>query len=150
MTALIPMLWFNWPPAKMFLGDAGAVPLGFMMALIGILAFDQSQSLGFAWVVLMMPFLMDATFTLLSRITSGNVWYLPHSDHAYQRLARLYGGALPVCFGLVGMHLLFLFPLAFAIMEQPRHQFFLVSLSTLPTLFLMVYLRRSAYNSRSK
>ena len=54
-----PLLWFNWPPAKLFMGDAGAVPLGFFIALLGLLAVTLDTVMGWVWLVLMMPFLID-------------------------------------------------------------------------------------------
>ena len=45
---LAPLLWFNWPPAKLFMGDAGAVPLGFFIALLGLLAVTLDAVMG--WV----------------------------------------------------------------------------------------------------
>ena len=88
-----PLLWFNWPPARLFMGDAGAIPLGFVLALMGLMAFLTDPSVGFAWLILMMPFLVDTGFTLCIRVLSGEPPHIAHRDHAYQRLTAQVGSA---------------------------------------------------------
>jgi UDP-N-acetylmuramyl pentapeptide phosphotransferase/UDP-N-acetylglucosamine-1-phosphate transferase len=79
-------LLFNFPPAKVFMGDAGAIPLGFLAATLGI----QGNMLGlWPWwfaVLVFSPFIVDATFTLLRRTAQGNKPWIAHRDHYYQRL----------------------------------------------------------------
>lgn len=76
----------NFPPAKIFMGDGGAIPLGFLAgvaALTGISrgAFD-------AWVPLLVfsPFVVDATVTLLKRLAKREAVWKPHRNHYYQKL----------------------------------------------------------------
>lgn len=78
----------NFPPARVFLGDAGSVPFGFLAAAVSVqLAHDGrvpplQPALAFA------PFLIDATFTLLRRVLAGKAFWRPHREHWYQRLVR--------------------------------------------------------------
>lgn len=77
------LLW-NWPPAKIFMGDAGSGLLGFSFAIIAI-ASENTQGLPLLlWVLLLGVFMVDATATLLRRIKQGERWYKPHRSHAYQ------------------------------------------------------------------
>lgn len=95
---------FNWSPARIFLGDVGSVSLGFIFAVLPILA---SRSTGAAWaapvgVLVVWPFLFDAAFTLVRRAIRGERIFEAHRSHLYQRLviagwshshvATLYGG----------------------------------------------------------
>src|SRR5450432_182974 len=86
--ATLPILALNWPPARLFLGDVGAVPLGF---LAGALGFNGWQS---GWwpvwfpILVFLPFIVDATVTLVGRLLSGQRVLEAHRDHAYQRLVR--------------------------------------------------------------
>jgi UDP-N-acetylmuramyl pentapeptide phosphotransferase/UDP-N-acetylglucosamine-1-phosphate transferase len=74
---------WNWHPAKVFLGDAGAVPLGFLLGWALVLA----AGLG-AWAAaLILPayYWADATLTLLARLARGETPWQAHRSHAYQR-----------------------------------------------------------------
>ena len=79
-------LLFNFSPAKVFMGDAGSIPLGFLAAILGI----QGSLVG-AWhwwfpLVVFSPFIVDATVTLLKRLWGRKKIWLAHRDHYYQRL----------------------------------------------------------------
>ena len=84
------LVW-NWRPAKVFMGDAGSIPLGFVL---GWLMIDLAYR-GFwaAAVILPLYFLADATLTLLKRISAGEKPWRPHRSHFYQR--AVLGGATP-------------------------------------------------------
>ena len=137
----LPLLWLNWPPAKLFMGDAGAIPLGFFLAVLGLVAFDQSLLLGWAWVVLMMPFFLDTSITLLIRLASGQAPHIAHRDHAYQRLVIMVGSPLPVTLGLLAIQVVWQYPLAIMIIGNQLPLPLLVLLSTIPTLSIVVYAR---------
>lgn len=79
------LLW-NWPRAKIFMGDVGSSVLGFLIAvfaLAGEVWFDVPMVL---WVILYGVFCFDATLTLARRVMAGERWYAAHRSHAYQRL----------------------------------------------------------------
>ena len=136
-----PLLWLNWPPAKVFMGDAGAVPLGFFLAVLGMLAVDAHRSLGYVWLILMMPLLVDTGITLLIRLLTGHAPHVAHRDHAYQRLALRAGSPMPVTLGLLAMHVVWLFPLAVTAVTTALFPLLLVLLSAIPSVFLVVYAR---------
>ena len=75
------LVW-NWAPAKIFLGDVGSVPLGF---LIGALLLETA-SVGLWAPALILPgyYLADATITLIRRLLRGEKVWRPHREHAYQ------------------------------------------------------------------
>lgn len=79
-------LLFNFPPAKVFMGDAGAIPLGFLAVTLGI----HGNLLGlWPWwfpVLVFSPFIVDATATLLRRTCQGRKPWVAHRDNYYQRL----------------------------------------------------------------
>ena len=139
-----PMLWFNWPPAKMFMGDAGAIPLGFFLALLGLVAAATDPRVGAAWLILMMPFLIDASVTLCIRSLSGEAPHVAHRDHAYQRLTLLTGGPLTVTLGLLAMQVVWQFPLAVTAVSSEVFPVLLVLLSAIPSIVAVVYARRRA------
>ena len=141
LSCTLPVLFFNWPPARLFLGDAGAIPLGFFLAVLGILAGSANASMGAAWFILMMPFLIDSGVTLCLRLLSGDPPHIAHRDHAYQRLVLRIGTPLPVTLGLVVLQAAWQFPLAVTAVNTELFPPLLVLLSAIPSVLILVYSR---------
>jgi Fuc2NAc and GlcNAc transferase len=81
-------LGWNWPPARIFMGDVGSGFLGFMFGALSLIA-GRSGALPLALCLLLAGvFAFDATVTLLRRAARGERWYQPHRSHAYQRLVQ--------------------------------------------------------------
>ncbi len=81
--AAIGYLYWNWAPARIFMGDVGSIPLGF---LIGLLMFDLAlRGQPAAALILPLYFIADATSTLLVRLLNGAKPWHAHREHAYQR-----------------------------------------------------------------
>ena len=139
-----PLLWFNWPPARLFMGDAGAIPLGFVFALMGLMAFLTDPSVGFAWLILMMPFLVDTGLTLCIRVFTGEPPHVAHRDHAYQRLSTQMGSSVPIALGLLGMQVIWQFPLAVVAVNSAVFLPLLLLLSAIPSISTVVYARLKA------
>ena len=90
--ATLPFLVVNRPRATMFLGDSGAVPLGFLAAAFGAAGTLSGQWPAWFPVLVFLPFIADATVTLARRTVRFERIVLPHRDHYYQRLHRLGAG----------------------------------------------------------
>ena len=82
-------LLFNFPPAKVFMGDAGSIPLGFLSAALGIMGWQQNLWPLWFPVLLFSPFLLDASVTLARRVIRGERFWQAHREHYYQRLIRM-------------------------------------------------------------
>ncbi|MEM6485251.1 MAG: glycosyl transferase family 4 [Pseudomonadota bacterium] len=104
-------LLFNWPQAKLFMGDAGSLPGGLLLGVQALALASSESRLGLAWFLLMSPFLLDTSFTLACRALQGKRITQAHKEHVYQRLFRSFG-ALAVDRGLLILHVLWLAPLA--------------------------------------
>ncbi len=97
IAAIFGFLPFNFPQAKIFLGDVGSGALGFALALFAGLALREMPF--DSWPLAVLPlsaFLIDAGLTLLTRILRGERWWTAHVGHAYQRWARRVGQHVPV------------------------------------------------------
>ena len=81
-------LVFNFHPAKVFMGDAGSIPLGFLAAAIGVLGWQNAHWPAWVPVVAFGPFALDATITLLKRLVRGEKIWQAHRTHYYQRLVQ--------------------------------------------------------------
>ena len=82
-------LVFNWPPAQVFMGDAGSAFLG---AFYGMQSVVASLTTPIPFAVLILPFanfILDTTVTLIRRAWRGEKWYTPHRSHFYQRMTGL-------------------------------------------------------------
>lgn len=89
--ACLGFLPFNFPQGRIFMGDVGSGALGYAVAALVCLGSVRTH---INWLLLLVPlsaFLVDAGFTLLSRMLSGQRWMEPHTQHLYQRLVK--GGA---------------------------------------------------------
>jgi UDP-N-acetylmuramyl pentapeptide phosphotransferase/UDP-N-acetylglucosamine-1-phosphate transferase len=81
-------LLLNWAPARVFLGDAGSVPLGFLGGVIGIAGWrTEAWPIWFPLLVFS-PFVVDATVTLVRRVLRGERPWKAHRQHLYQRMVR--------------------------------------------------------------
>jgi len=108
-------LAWNWPPAKIFMGDASSGFLGFTIGLMAI-SISSTEQLNinlWSWLILLAVFIVDSTYTLLRRITNGDKWYEAHRSHAYQILARKYNSHKKVTLLVLLINSIWLFPLAY-------------------------------------
>jgi len=82
-------LMYNFPPAKLFMGDVGSVTLGYLVAGLSLWGIRDGI---FSWwvpVLVFSPFFVDATVTLLRRLLKGEKVWQAHRSHYYQRLVRI-------------------------------------------------------------
>ena len=82
-------LLFNFAPARIFMGDAGSVPLGFLAAALGALGWAEGAWAAWFPVLVFSPFIVDATITLLRRMARREAVWQAHREHYYQRLVLL-------------------------------------------------------------
>ena len=86
--AALGFLLFNFHPARIFLGDAGSISLGFLAGALGYWGW-----LGGAWPIwlpfmVFAPFITDASITLARRLLRGEKFWQAHREHYYQRMVR--------------------------------------------------------------
>lgn len=86
--AAAAFLIFNFHPARIFMGDAGAIPLGFLAASLGIMGWMNDTWPLWLPVLVFSPFIADASVTLLRRCLSGERFWQAHRGHYYQRMVR--------------------------------------------------------------
>jgi Fuc2NAc and GlcNAc transferase len=136
--ACIGFLVWNWPPARIFMGDVGSGFLGFWLAALALLLHVEGALSIWTSLTLSGVFLSDATVTLLRRIVARKRWYEAHRSHAYQRLARHWGGHLRVTALVWAINLVLVLPLAFVV-ESVGSAAPLISGATLALLALLVW-----------
>ena len=139
--AHLGFLVLNWPPASLFMGDAGSIPTGFLLAGLALFGWQQGIVSPAIWLILASPFIVDTTWTLAMRVLRGERVTEAHAKHAYQRLARRWNSHLLVDVALIALNAVWLFPLAWAVTLWPEQQWKLVILAIIPLLLIMARMR---------
>lgn len=111
-SATLGFLVWNWPPAKIFMGDAGSGFLGLMLAVLSLQAGWVMNRLFWSWVILLGVFVVDATVTLIRRMAQGERFAEAHRSHAYQHAAVNRGAHMPVTMAVGVINLCWLLPIA--------------------------------------
>ena len=86
--AALGFLPFNFAPAKVFMGDVGAIPLGYLAAVLGVAGWLRGDWPVWFGAVVFSPFIVDATVTLIKRTLRGARVWQAHREHYYQRLVQ--------------------------------------------------------------
>lgn len=129
VAATLGFLVWNWPPAKVFMGDAGSSFIGFCFGIFALLTASSTGLSLSTWGILLASFVVDSTVTLVVRIRRGKKFYRAHRSHAYQILARRAGSHLKVTLGYTAVNWLFLFPLACFSVYKPGYGPYMVIFS---------------------
>jgi len=109
------LVW-NWPPAKIFMGDACSGFLGFVLGLMAVMTSMTDALNIWCWWILLAVFIVDATVTLLRRIARGDVWHQAHRSHAYQILSRRLNSHKKVTQCVLAVNVFWLMPWAYLAM----------------------------------
>ncbi len=86
--AVLGFLYWNWPKAKIFMGDVGSTQLGFILIVLGIYFHNSHQFHFTYWIILTALFWFDATYTLYRRWRNSEKLSKAHRKHAYQRIVQ--------------------------------------------------------------
>ena len=127
------LIW-NWPPARIFMGDAGSGFLGFFVGSIAWETIVRGRLSIWVWLILLGAFIVDATVTLLRRWSRGANLAEAHRSHAYQRLSRKYRSHLKVTLGILLINAFWLDPLAYLAAARPALGAALAAMAWLPLI----------------
>lgn len=108
-------LCWNFPPARIFMGDAGSGFLGVVLAALALQASQTSSQLLWSWLILLGVFIVDATWTLMRRLIRGDKVYQAHRSHAYQFASRRFGSHRKVTLAVLAINVGWLLPLAYVV-----------------------------------
>ncbi|CAN7343776.1 glycosyltransferase family 4 protein [Aquipseudomonas alcaligenes] len=134
-------LFWNFPPARIFMGDAGSGFLGITLGLLTIQAAWLDMHFFWGWLILLGVFIADATFTLVRRLLNGEKPYEAHRSHAYQYASRLHGRHLPVTLAVIAINVVWLLPLALLVGTGNLNELIGLPLAYAPLLLLCVRYR---------
>jgi Fuc2NAc and GlcNAc transferase len=109
---VVGFLIWNFPQAKIFMGDAGSGFLGIVLGILSLEGAVHGPKFFWAWLILLGVFIVDATFTLLRRLIRGDRVYEAHRSHGYQYASRKFDSHRTVTLAVAVINLAWLVPLA--------------------------------------
>lgn len=127
------LLW-NWPPAKIFMGDVGSGYLGFVIGVLTLMATWENPVSLFVWLIAAAVFMVDATVTMVRRFLRGERIYVAHRSHAYQWLSRRWGSHQRVLLGVILVNVLWALPCALFAALHPSMAIWIASLAITPLI----------------
>lgn len=140
------LLW-NFPKAKIFMGDACSGFLGLTLGILALIALKENLVLFCAWIICLGVFIVDATFTLIRRVLSGYKIYDAHRSHAYQILSRKFSSHTPVTIAVALVNILWLFPIAYwTVNTEFNYPELGVLVAYLPLILVTIYLKAGTSN----
>lgn len=141
-TCVFGFLLWNFPKAKIFMGDACSGFLGLTLGILALIALKENLALFCAWIICLGVFVVDATYTLIKRVLSGYKMYDAHRSHSYQILSRKWGSHTPVTLAIAAINLFWLFPIAYiTTTEQWVYPEFAVLIAYSPLILIAIKLK---------
>lgn len=134
VAACLGFLFYNWPKARVFMGDTSSLYLPLVVMSVALLTIKLGTLTYPFWLILVGAFVADTTVTLLTRMATGQKWTDPHHSHAYQKLARLRQSHLTALLTYIAVNLFYLLPLALAALAWPEVAWPLVVIAYLPLI----------------
>jgi len=119
-------LYWNFPIAKVFLGDAGSGAIGIFISINLLYLFVLDVQLFWAGIILMSIFIVDATYTLFVRVFKGLPFYKAHNSHAYQKAAFKTQSHSKVTIAVFIINIFILLPLALIIFETNFNPLYII------------------------
>jgi Fuc2NAc and GlcNAc transferase len=139
--AVAGFLVWNWPPAKIFMGDVGSGYLGFIISVFVIYTHITDMVNIWVWFILLGVFLVDSSSTLVTRMITGQKWYAAHRSHAYQHLAQKWGSHKKVTMSIFAINIIWLLPLAWLAMITPDSGALFTAIAYFPLLIITFVFR---------
>lgn len=142
-------LFWNWPPAKIFMGDVGSCTLGFLFGLFSIYTEKNEIVSISVWLIVLSPFIGDATFTLIKRMVNREKWYKAHNSHAYQKLYQLGVTHKQLAISLLIFNIAIIWPLAYVANTYSSFEFIMIisTYSLIACIWLVVQNRYQKLNT---
>lgn len=111
-------LAWNYPPAKIFMGDGGSGFVGMVIGLLSLWAGHEEPRVFWCWFILIGCFMVDATTTLVRRVRRGERFHEAHRSHAYQYASRIFKSHERVSLAIAVINVAWLLPIAVLVARQ--------------------------------
>lgn len=135
-SASLGFLYWNFPRAKLFMGDAGSLFIGITFATLMVWTSRNDLNIAYSWLVILAAFIADASYTLIFRLTTGQKFYLPHRSHFYQKTAMRLDSHTKATLLIMSFNILWLFPIALAAQLGKLNVLTALLLAYLPAVYM--------------
>jgi Fuc2NAc and GlcNAc transferase len=130
--ACLGFLVWNWPPAKIFMGDVGSGYVGYVLALLALGSARDSPVALLVWSILGGVFIVDATVTIARRMLRGDRIYEAHRTHAYQWISRRWRSHRRTTVAVMVVNLVWLLPCASLAAMYPTRAVWIAAVALVP------------------
>jgi Fuc2NAc and GlcNAc transferase len=137
--ACLGFLVWNWPPARIFMGDVGSGYLGYVIAVLAIASARGNPTALLSWLILGGVFFCDATVTLVRRVLRRDRVHQAHRSHAYQWLARRWGSHSRVTIATALINLCWLLPCALFAAAHPHYAALTTGIAWIPVALVVLF-----------
>lgn len=139
----------NWPPARIFMGDAGSnfLAVAIFAVFLGLVTTGRLEV--FAALILSAVFVCDATVTLLARILRGESGFKAHRTHAYQKLSRGTGGHRRTTLIYLAINVCWIYPLAHFTQTADSWGVCVLIVACIPLVVLCIAIRAGSVDDRA-
>lgn len=135
-SACCGFLYWNFPTAKLFMGDVGSLFLGITFGLLVLFTSRKNIDTAATWAIMLGVFIVDASYTLGTRLITGQKFYLPHKSHTYQKLALHFRSHTKASLSLTIINLFWLLPLAISTVATKLNPLAIVVIAYIPLIYL--------------
>ncbi|WMI98296.1 glycosyltransferase family 4 protein [Pseudomonas chlororaphis subsp. aurantiaca] len=138
--SVLGFLYWNFPSARIFMGDTGSGFLGIVFGVLSLQAAWRDPNMLWIWSILLGVFIVDSTFTLMRRFLLGARLYEAHCNHAYQIASRLSGKHSVVTISVLMINIFWLLPVALCVAFLGLDGFVGVIIAYTPLLLVAIKL----------
>ena len=139
------LLW-NFPKAKIFMGDSGSGFLGFALGLFSIIAAKSQMQYFWSWLIVLSIFIVDATYTLFYRLLTKAKIHEAHCSHAYQHASRYFNSHTYVTIGVLIINVFWLWPIAICVGLHKINDLLGLFIAYVPVLLLTIAFKAGQAN----
>jgi glycosyltransferase WbpL len=142
--SVLGFLVWNFPKAKIFMGDAGSGFIGLMLGMLAIVSANEHSQIFWCWLILLGVFVVDATVTLLRRILRRERVYEAHCSHAYQYASRKYQSHKIISIAVGIINIIWLLPVSILVSVEYLDGLLGMSIAYAPLVLVAIMFKAGA------
>lgn len=130
-------LYWNFPTAKLFMGDAGSLFLGLSLGLLTVESVNENFCIVAAWLIMLGVFIVDSSYTLFYRLITGQTIHQAHRTHAYQKIAVKFNSHTHTTIAIICINLFWLLPIAISVATAQLNPIAAILIAYTPLLLIV-------------
>jgi len=145
--AVLGFLIWNFPKAKIFMGDSGSGFIGIMLGAFSIYFSVNIPLFYWCWLILLGVFIVDSTFTLIRRVLRGMKFNEAHRTHAYQIAAKKHDSHFVVTISVIVINTIWLLPISLLVAFSSISGIIGLIVAYVPLLLMAAYINAGVEDS---